>query len=678
MLSRLREKYVDPIIFEQPDLSVMEKLKDLQANNRVRHDREDPIYGLERAVNDPAIDLVLFSDRLKRAQHKTFLKRIRYLDEILDTSTEIYLGMPYRHSRQVLIQLALQLGKSMGNVKLQHRYLIDFKDAVDGFRIKSEAKDYGIIENASLNTLSCFSYQREIQTPSELMLNASAMGYQNIGIYSPDVLNVSERYEFKKGTEKLGVKFNVLKEKPNLEMITELPQIVPQIHPVKKYYLYSLNDFAGNALLIGSSAATALGFYALWSHLFLNPTILMLWGIMTFSRLVGTDLLAKNGTPRYWNKFSFKNIEFNKMSLHLSLSFISIIPLQTIGAISTSLAPSLIGPYFPGFIKYFPTAMVALGNGIWLFSTYRWLGENMKVSLHNAGRSVYGFFLASSFIYGIEILAPYLINSLATFLKLFISTQPLILNKISSEIVAFVIHYFDPGHRKKRKELIKRLKEKLFLGIFGEDQSKFRKHIGALIYLWAATPYARSAISKALINRNTLEELAESKEIIERMKKLTEDTPKLMTAIGTIKSRHGLKMNEALKAFLAAYPNYSYEEDKLRLEVLKDTSDPSPEEKAALYACYAGNRRSTKILDDFFKQWANSYRNPKKIYQFIKAYTPDFHEWTKRKLPARLKRRERFLKIKFKVIDFMNKAITPFKKTINSFKKIFGFWQVNS
>ena len=57
MLSRLREKYVDPIIFEQPDLSVMEKLKDLQANNRVRHDREDPIYGLERAVNDPAIDL---------------------------------------------------------------------------------------------------------------------------------------------------------------------------------------------------------------------------------------------------------------------------------------------------------------------------------------------------------------------------------------------------------------------------------------------------------------------------------------------------------------------------------------------------------------------------------------------------------------------------------------------
>ena len=70
----------------------------------------------------------------------------------------------------------------------------------------------------------------------------------------------------------------------------------------------------------------------------------------------------------------------------------------------------------------------------------------------------------------------------------------------------------------------------------------------------------------------------------------------------------------------------------------------------------------TKILDDFFKRWANSYRNPKKIYQFIKAYTPDFHEWTKQKLPARLKRRERFLKIKFRVLDFTNKAFEPFKR----------------
>jgi hypothetical protein len=397
----------------------------------------------------------------------------------------------------------------------------------------------------------------------------------------------------------------------------------------------------------------------------------MLWGIMTFGRLVSTDLLAKNGTPRYWNKFSFKNIEFNKMSLHLSFSFVSIIPLQTIGAISTSLAPSLLGPSFPHLVNYFPTAMVALGNGIWLFSTYRWLGENMKVSLHNAGRSVYGFFLASAAIFGIESIAPYLINGLAVFLKTFISTQPLILNKISSEIVAFIIHYFDPGHRKKRRELIKRLKEKLFLGIFGDDQSKFRKHIGALIYLWAATPYARSAISKALIQRDTLEELQKSKEIVERMIKLTEDTQKLMTAIGTIKSRLGLKMNEALKAFLVSHPNYTYRDDNLRLEVLKDTSDPSPEEKAALYACYAGNRRSTKILDDFFKRWANSYRNPKKIYQFIKAYTPDFHEWTKLKLPARLKRRERFLKIKFRILDFTNKAF-------ESFKRIFIFWRTHS
>jgi len=666
-LSQFREKYVDPIIFEQPALSVMEKLKSLHAINRVRHDREDPIYGLERAVNDPAIDLALFAERLKRSRHYPFTKRLQYLDNILETSSEIYSGMPHRYSQQVLIHLALQLNQSIGNVDLQHRYLIDFKDAVDGFRMKSEARDYGIVGKQSANphALTIFSYQKESQTPSELMLNAFAMGHKSIAIYSSDRLSISERIELKKSAEKLNIHFNILKENPNIKMISEFPQIIPKIHPVKKYYLYSLNDFAGNFALIGLSVVTALGFYGLWSQLFLNPTILMLWGMMTFGRLISTDLLAKNGTPRYWNKFSFKNIEFNKMSLHLSLSFISIIPLQTIGAISTYFAPSLLGSAFPHLVNYFPTAMVALGNGIWLFSTYRWLGENLKVSLHNAGRSIYGFCLASSFIFGIESLAPYLVESLAAAIKLFIATQPLILNKICSEIVAFVIHYVDPGHRKKRRELIQKLKEKLFPGIFGEDKSKFRKHIAALIYFWAETPYARAAISRALIRRNTLEELKESKEIIEQMETLSKNKKKLIAAIGTIKSPRGLKSNAALEMFISKHPNYAHEPEYERIELFKDSSDPSPEEMQELHDCYPRDRASKKKLNILFSKWRHSYRNPKKIYRIIDTYCPDFHSWVKKKLPKRLKRREVVLKIKLRISNMLNKTFGPFKQIFN-------------
>jgi len=668
-LSQLREKYVDPIIFEQPAFGVMEKLKNLHALNRVRHDREDPIYGLERAVNDPAIDLVLFAERLKRNRHYPFTKRLHYLDNILETSSEIYSGMPHRYSQQVLIHLALQLNKSIGDIKLQHRYLIDFKDAMDGFRMKSEAREYGIVGKQPTHAITCFSYQKESQTPSELMLNAYAMGYKNIAIYSADKLNISERIEFKKSAEKLGIQFSILKEAQNIQMITDFPQIIPKIHPIKKYYLYSLNDFSGNVALVTLSASFAYAFYSIFPNLFLNPLILISWAFITFNRLTSTDLIAKNGTPKYWNKFSFKNIEFNKISLHLSLSFISIIPLQTIGAISTYFAPSAVGPYYPHLIKYFPTAMVAIGNGFWLFSTYRWLGENMKVSIHNAGRSVYGFALASSFIYGVEGLAPYLAESVAASLKLFITTQPLILNKICSEIVAFVIHYVDPGHRKKRRELIQKLKEKLFPGIFGEDKSIFRKHIAALIYFWAETPYARSAISKALIQRETLEELEESKEIIKQMKQLSEDKKKLIAAIGTIKSPRGLKYNAALEVFLKKYPNYTHEPEYLRIEVLKDSSDPSPEEMQELYDCYPRDRASKKKLDILFNKWRHSYRNPKKIYRIIDTYCPDFHSWVEKKLPARIKRRERFLKIKFRVLERLNKALAPYNK-IFSFLRI--------
>jgi hypothetical protein len=340
------------------------------------------------------------------------------------------------------------------------------------------------------------------------------------------------------------------------------------------------------------------------------------------------------------------------MSLHLSLSFVSILPLQTIGAISSYFTTS----------QYFPTAMVALGNGIWLFSTYRWLGENMKVSLHNTGRSVYGFALASSFIFGIESLTPYLASSVATAIKLFITTQPLILNKICSEIVAFVIHYVDPGHRKKRRELIQKLKGKLFPGIFGEDKSKFRKHIAALIYFWAETPYARAAISRALIQRNTLEELKESKEIIEQMKVLSKNKKKLIAAIGTIKSPHGLKSNLALEMFMKKHANYAHEPEYLRIELLKDSSDPSPEEMQELYDCYPRDRASKKKLDILFSKWRHSYRNPKKIYHIIDTYCPDFHSWVEKKLPKRLKRRGMILKIKLRALDTLHKITNPFRR----------------
>lgn len=435
------------------------------------------------------------------------------------------------------------------------------------------------------------------------------------------------------------------------------------LSPDIKNFWNELKPSYRNVLFAGGSVSAAQASFWLLPGLYQNPALhlnfkneyLAYWALITGGRLLLNEILSKESSPGYWTIHSLKHIQWEKFSRHFGYSFLSLPLLQSVLYGVLSSTQEISNATIKQSIIF--TSM-ALANGSWLYFTYGLLNESEKVRKHNFFRSLWGSGLGLSVALGLETATqiPTLAKTLPGLIPLAqtLLQNSLILNKVSSDFIAYVIHSRDPVHLMKLKAFAK-IYKKILKRYESLDKDLHRQATLDVIRIWIKEAYGKPGLEYFLLVHPDLETLEKNHQLIREMLSMIApdktSRSKLKNSLYRVHTQSPITLTPKLQKFIQEYPGIlKYHAKTQTLGYFKQKEKPSAVFIQSLMACAkdkAEAQELQRLLSDYLLQ---SVRKPYAIIENLEPYFDDFDQWLI-KMDLKIQRKIKLKKLKQKYVS---------------------------